>query len=92
MTPCPLLSEKALTQQITTPLDLDVKWTVFTFVTSDRHNMPSYGSKPSQRPAKDRDYDQGSKKPEEQMTKVIFKRNTKKNWNLNRATTNNYFH
>lgn len=37
--------QKALTQQIPTPLDPDVKWTVFTSVTSDRHNMPSYGSR-----------------------------------------------
>lgn len=54
--------QKAFTQQITTPVEPDVKWTVFTSVTSARHNMPSYGSKPSQKPAKDQGYDHGSQK------------------------------
>lgn len=44
MTPCPLLSKKVLTQQITTPSDPDVKWTVFTSVSPGPH-----GREPSQR-------------------------------------------
>lgn len=61
--------QKALTQHIPTPLDPDVKWTVFTSVTSDHHNMPSYGSKPSQKPAKDRGHNRGSQKGRKNKSK-----------------------
>lgn len=64
--------QKALTQQIPNPLDPDVKWTVFTSVTSDRHNMPSYGSKPSQKPAKDHGQDHGSQKSQEEQKQRWF--------------------
>lgn len=69
MTPRPLLSEKALTQQISAPLDPDVKWAVFTPVTSGRRLA---GAEPS------RGVCQGARQPGSgDDKKVSFRREMK---------------